>query len=167
VERFNPAWKLAVEQVGRPTVIESARLAPFTFRSMDVGVVHDLMIHDIDLVLSLEPGRLEHLEAHGLAATGGHEDAVKARLTFASGLVADLTASRISPVLRRTVSIWSTTARSEAEAAGPDRATAPGRTRCGAHRGLRGCRADHGKRALGRRRRRRLRCRSPGLKSAA
>jgi predicted dehydrogenase len=110
VERFNPAWKLATEHVGRPTVIESARLAPFTFRSMDVGVVHDLMIHDIDLVLSLEPGRLEHVEAHGLAATGGHEDAVKARLTFASGLVADLTASRISPVLRRTISIWSATA---------------------------------------------------------
>jgi predicted dehydrogenase len=107
VERFNPAWKLAVEKVGRPVAIESARLAPFTFRSMDVGVVHDLMIHDIDLVLSLEPGRLEHLEAHGLSATGGHEDAVRARLVFSSGLVADLTASRISPTLRRAVSIWS------------------------------------------------------------
>ena len=107
VERFNPAWKLAVEKVGRPVAIESARLAPFTFRSMDVGVVHDLMIHDIDLVLSLEPGRLAHLEAHGLSATGGHEDAVRARLAFSSGLVADLTASRISPTLRRAVSIWS------------------------------------------------------------
>lgn len=107
VERFNPAWKLAIEKVGRPVAIESARLAPFTFRSMDVGVVHDLMIHDIDLVLSLEPGRLEHLEAHGIVATGGHEDAVRARLVFSSGLVADLTASRISPVLRRAVSLWS------------------------------------------------------------
>lgn len=109
VERFNPAWKLAVERVGRPVAIESARLAPFTFRSMDVGVVHDLMIHDIDLVLSLEPGRLEHLEAHGLSATGGHEDAVRARLVFSSGLIADLTASRISPTLRRAVSLWSST----------------------------------------------------------
>lgn len=107
VERFNPAWKLAIEKVGRPVAIESARLAPFTFRSMDVGVVHDLMIHDIDLVLSLEPGRLDHLEAHGLSATGGHEDAVRARLSFSSGLVADLTASRINPTLRRAVSIWS------------------------------------------------------------
>lgn len=107
VERFNPAWRLAVEQIGRPVSIEAARLAPFTFRSLDVGVVHDLMIHDIDLVLSLEPGRLEQVEAHGLAATGGHEDAVRARLVFSSGLVADLTASRISPVLRRAVSIWS------------------------------------------------------------
>jgi len=110
VERFNPAWRLAVERVGRPLSIEAARLAPFTFRSMDVGVVHDLMIHDIDLVLSLEPGRLQQVEAHGLAATGGHEDAVKARLVFSSGLVADLTASRISPVLRRTISIWSANA---------------------------------------------------------
>lgn len=107
VERFNPAWRLAVERIGRPVSIEAARLAPFTFRSMDVGVVHDLMIHDIDLVLSLEPGRLEQVEAHGLIATGGHEDAVKARLVFSSGLVADLTASRISPVLRRAISIWS------------------------------------------------------------
>ena len=108
VERFNPAWRLAAERIGRPAVVESVRLAPFTFRSMDVGVVHDLMIHDIDLVLSLEPGRLEHLEAHGVVATGGHEDAVRARLVFASGLVADLTASRISPTLRRAISIWST-----------------------------------------------------------
>ena len=108
VERFNPAWRLAAERIGRPAAIESARLAPFTFRSMDVGVVHDLMIHDIDLVLSLEPGRLEHLEAHGIVATGGHEDAVRARLVFSSGLVADLTASRISPTLRRAISIWST-----------------------------------------------------------
>ncbi|NDC53446.1 MAG: gfo/Idh/MocA family oxidoreductase, partial [Planctomycetia bacterium] len=110
VERFNPAWRLAVGRIGRPTFIESHRQSPFTFRSMDVGAVHDIMIHDIDLVLSLEPGRLEHVEAHGIVATGGHEDAVKARLVFASGLVADLTASRISPALRRTVSLWSATA---------------------------------------------------------
>jgi predicted dehydrogenase len=110
VERFNPAWRLAVQKVGRPTFIESARLAPFTFRSLDVGTILDLMIHDIDLVLSLEPGRLEQVEAHGIVATGGHEDLVKARLVFSSGMVADLTASRINPVLRRTMSLWSTTA---------------------------------------------------------
>lgn len=65
------------------------------------------MIHDIDLVLSLEPGRLEHLEAHGIMATGGHEDAVRARLVFSSGLIADLSASRIHPTLRRSTSLWS------------------------------------------------------------
>jgi predicted dehydrogenase len=107
VERFNPAWRLAVGRLGRIVAVESARLAPFTFRSMDVGVVHDLMIHDIDLVLSLEPGRLEHLEAHGIVATGGHEDVVRARLRFSSGLVADLSASRINPTLRRSTSLWS------------------------------------------------------------
>jgi predicted dehydrogenase len=107
VERFNPAWRLAVEKAGRVRAVESARLAPFTFRSMDVGVVLDLMIHDIDLVLSLEPGRLERVEAHGIRATGGHEDLVRARLTFSSGFVADLSASRIHPVLRRSVSLWS------------------------------------------------------------
>jgi predicted dehydrogenase len=87
VERFNPAWRAAVERIGRPTVVEAARLAPFTFRSLDVGVVHDLMIHDIDLVLALDPGRLERVEAQGI--------------------LADLSASRISPVVRRAVTMWS------------------------------------------------------------
>jgi predicted dehydrogenase len=108
VERFNPAWRMAVERAGRVVAVESARLAPFTFRSLDVGVVLDLMIHDIDLVLSLEPGALTRVEAHGLAVTGGHEDAVRARLVFSSGLVADLAASRIHPTLSRRVSLWGT-----------------------------------------------------------
>ncbi|MFM7206513.1 MAG: Gfo/Idh/MocA family protein [Planctomycetaceae bacterium] len=107
VERFNPAWQAAASRAGRATVVEATRTAPFTFRSLDVGVIHDLMIHDIDLVLSLDPGRLERVEAQGIVATGGHEDAARARLAFSSGLVADLTASRISPTARRTVSLWS------------------------------------------------------------
>ncbi|MFM8708859.1 MAG: Gfo/Idh/MocA family protein [Planctomycetia bacterium] len=110
VERFNPAWRMAVEKCGRIVAVDSARLAPFTFRSLDVGVVLDLMIHDIDLVLSLEPGRLERIEAHGITATGGHEDAVRARLVFSAGLVADLAASRIHPTLSRRVSLWGTEA---------------------------------------------------------
>jgi predicted dehydrogenase len=108
VERFNPAWRMAVERCGRVVAVESARLAPFTFRSLDVGVVLDLMIHDIDLVLSLEPGRLTRVESQGIVATGGHEDAVRARLVFSSGLVADLSASRIHPTLSRRVSLWGT-----------------------------------------------------------
>jgi predicted dehydrogenase len=107
VERFNPAWRAAVERAPGATMVEAVRAAPFTFRSLDVGVIHDLMIHDIDLVLSLEPGRLERVEAQGILATGGFEDAARARLVFSSGLVADLSASRISPQLRRTVSMWS------------------------------------------------------------
>ncbi len=106
VERFNPAWRAAAVLAGEASFLEARRLTPFTFRSLDVGVVYDLMIHDIDLVLSLEPGRLEKVEARGLVAAGGHEDAVRAQLTFASGLIADLTASRISPRAERTVSMW-------------------------------------------------------------
>jgi predicted dehydrogenase len=108
VERFNPAWRMAVERCGRIVAVESARLAPFTFRSLDVGVVLDLMIHDIDLVLSLQPGTLTRVEAQGIVATGGHEDAVRARLVFSSGLTADLSASRIHPTLSRRVSLWGT-----------------------------------------------------------
>ncbi len=106
VERFNPAWRSAAARAGEVSYLEARRLTPFTFRSLDVGVVYDLMIHDIDLVLSLDPGRLEQIEARGLVAAGGHEDAVRARLVFASGLVADLIASRISPRAERTVSMW-------------------------------------------------------------
>ena len=108
VERFNPAWQVATDRAGETIFVEARRLAPFTFRSLDAGVVHDLMIHDIDLVLALSPGRLERVEAHGLVAAGGHEDAVRARLVFESGLVADLAASRISPRAERTVSLWGT-----------------------------------------------------------
>jgi len=106
VERFNPAWSTAVERCGRVVAVEASRLAPFTFRSLDVGAVLDIMIHDIDLVLSLEPGALERVESHGLVATGGHEDAARARLVFSSGLVADLAASRISPTLTRCLTLW-------------------------------------------------------------
>jgi predicted dehydrogenase len=108
VERFNPAWQAAAARVGEVTLFEARRLAPFTFRSLDVGVVQDLMIHDIDLALSLSPGRLERVEARGLVATGGHEDAVRARLVFDTGFTAELAASRISPRAERTLSMWST-----------------------------------------------------------
>jgi len=107
VERFNPAWQAMVARSGAATYVEAVRTAPFTFRSLDVGVIHDLMIHDIDLVLSLDPGRLERVEAQGMVAAGGFEDVARARLVFTSGLVADLTASRISPAARRTLSLWS------------------------------------------------------------
>ncbi|MBU6276939.1 MAG: Gfo/Idh/MocA family oxidoreductase [Planctomycetes bacterium] len=106
VERFNPAWNLVADRLGTVGTIETRRLAPFSYRSLDVGVVHDLLIHDIDLVLSLRPGRLVGVDARGLAATGGHEDAVRARLEFASGLVADLVASRIHPEAERRATLW-------------------------------------------------------------
>lgn len=107
VERFNPAWALVASRVGRVAALETRRLAPFSYRSLDVGVVHDLLIHDIDLVLSLAPGRLVSVDARGLSATGGHEDAVRARLEFSTGLVADLVASRIHPEAERRATLWS------------------------------------------------------------
>lgn len=107
VERFNPAWQTIRGVIGQPLHVESRRLAPFTYRSLDVGVVLDLMIHDIDLVLSLQPGKLVSVQAHGLVATGGHEDVLRARLGFDSGFVAELAASRINPVLERSISVWS------------------------------------------------------------
>ena len=106
VERFNPAWRAAAARARGTSLVVAERLAPFTFRSLDVGVVLDLMIHDIDLVLSLEPGRLDRVEARGLVAAGGHEDAVRARLSFSSGLVADIAASRISPTTSRSLTLW-------------------------------------------------------------
>jgi predicted dehydrogenase len=106
VERFNPAWRAVADRARGATYLEIERKSPFTFRSLDVGAVHDIMIHDIDLVLSLEPGRLERVEGCGLVATGGFEDAVRVRLRFSSGLVADLAASRISPVLVRRLAMW-------------------------------------------------------------
>lgn len=107
VERFNPAWQAARRMIGHVTSVEARRLAPFTYRSLDVGAVLDLMIHDIDLVLSLATGPLVGVDAEGIVATGGHEDAVRARLHFDDGFVATLAASRINPILDRSITVWS------------------------------------------------------------
>lgn len=107
IERFNAATIAARPLCEKPKYIRCERLSSYPFRSMDIGVVHDLMIHDIDLVLSLETSPLERVEAMGIGVMGGgHEDAVQARLTFESGCMVDLTASRISPFTRRTMQVW-------------------------------------------------------------
>jgi predicted dehydrogenase len=74
---------------------------------MDIGAVHDLMIHDIDLVLSLAGSHVERVEAIGICIVGGREDCVQARLTLANGCIADLTANRVCPDFRRTLQVWS------------------------------------------------------------
>lgn len=107
IERFNPAFQVASERIRHPKYIRAERTSAYTFRSTDIGVVHDLMIHDIDLVLSLVRSPLVSAEAFGMTVIGGHEDAVQARLRFASGCIADLTASRISPVVSRSLQAWS------------------------------------------------------------
>ena len=96
IERFNPAL-LAVEPYNiRPMFIESHRLAQFNPRGTDVAVVLDLMIHDIDIILSLVQSPVEKIEANGVAVVSDTIDIANARLQFANGCVANVTASRIS-----------------------------------------------------------------------
>ncbi|MDM7915202.1 MAG: Gfo/Idh/MocA family oxidoreductase, partial [Candidatus Eisenbacteria bacterium] len=96
IERCNPAFREARERLGRPRFIESHRLATFVPRSLDVDVVLDLMIHDIDLVLSVAGSPLERIDAVGVPVITGGADIANARLVFSDGLVANLTASRVS-----------------------------------------------------------------------
>jgi predicted dehydrogenase len=110
VERFNPAFAAAVSHTGDPKYVEAVRANSFTFRSTDVGVVLDLMIHDIDLVLSLVRSPLRKVEALGLSVLGGPEDVANARLEFACGCVATLSASRVSYQPARWMHLWSASA---------------------------------------------------------
>lgn len=96
VERFNPALH-ALQELGiQPRYIESERHAPFSFRSTDIGVVLDLMIHDLDLLLALVPSEITDVEAFGGGLFTPSEDIVSARLKFANGVVARVTANRVA-----------------------------------------------------------------------
>jgi predicted dehydrogenase len=113
VERFNPAFAAALPALGSPQsifapkYIEAVRCGPFSFRSTDVGVVLDLMIHDLDLVLSLVRSRVRRIDALGVSVLGGHEDVANVRLEFQSGCVASLSASRVGCDQVRRMQIWS------------------------------------------------------------
>ena len=96
VERFNRAIRAALPVVDAPRFIQSDRLAPFNPRGADVAVVLDLMIHDIDLVLTLVGGRASSVHAVGVPVLTPFVDIANARLTFDSGAVANITASRVS-----------------------------------------------------------------------
>jgi predicted dehydrogenase len=107
IERFNPAVR-AVQRLGiRPRFIEAVRVSPLTFRSLDVGVVLDMMIHDLDIVLKLAGSPLERVEAAGVSVTGGVEDVCNARLTFGNGCVANVTASRLALKTERRLRVFS------------------------------------------------------------
>ncbi len=96
IERFNPAL-LAIEQYNlQPMFIEAHRLAQFTPRGADVAVVLDLMIHDIDIILSLVQSPVAQIDANGVAVVSDSVDIANARITFTNGCVANVTASRIS-----------------------------------------------------------------------
>jgi predicted dehydrogenase len=107
VERFNPAFTAAMESIKKPKYIDAIRSSGYTFRSTDVGVVLDLMIHDIDLVLSMVKSRVKSVEAMGVTVVGGHEDVANARISFECGCVANLSASRVSYEALRRMQIWS------------------------------------------------------------
>ncbi|MDP6838774.1 MAG: Gfo/Idh/MocA family oxidoreductase [Planctomycetota bacterium] len=96
VERFQPGLRRVLKQGWQPRFIECHRLAPPSFRSMDVGVVHDLMIHDLDLILSLVKSPVAELDACGGAILGEREDLASVRLIFENGARASVTASRAS-----------------------------------------------------------------------
>lgn len=102
IERFNPVIRAVRPHVRRPGFIECHRLSPFGERGTDVDVVLDLMIHDLDMVLSLEPGPVEEVRAAGVPVLSSTVDIANARIAFGSGCVANLTASRVSTTrLRR------------------------------------------------------------------
>src|SRR5260221_10864251 len=107
VERFNPVLEYLEKVATDPRFIETHRLSPFPARSTDIGVVLDLMIHDLDVVLSFVKSPVSAVDAVGIPVLSKTEDIANARLRFASGCVANLTASRISPERMRKIRVFS------------------------------------------------------------
>lgn len=103
VERFNPAWQAAQNSLHDTRYVETQRCSGFSGRSTDIGVVLDLMIHDLDLVLQLTDAPIRRVEAFGQALLGKHEDWASARITFDDGCIASLKASRVAPQPLRTM----------------------------------------------------------------
>ncbi len=96
IERFNPAVDLLLAEARNPRFIEVHRLGTFSPRSLDIDVVLDLMIHDLDIVLALDGSEVVQVDAVGVPVLTSRVDIANARLRFASGLIANLTASRVS-----------------------------------------------------------------------
>ena len=106
IERFNPAYEELSTRPFKPKFIRAQRMGPFTGRSTDIGVVLDLMIHDLDLVLAIVQAPVRAVEAIGMSVFGRHEDVASARLSFTNGCVAEITASRASPTASRLMQLW-------------------------------------------------------------
>lgn len=111
IERFNPVFKYLQEAATEPRFIEAHRLSPFPARSTDIGVVLDLMIHDLDVVLAFVNSPVVSVDAVGIPVLSVSEDIANARLRFANGCVANLTASRVSPEKMRKIRVFSGGAR--------------------------------------------------------
>ena len=117
VEEFNPAWAAAKQAIrcdlmaGEPVLIDAVRTSGYTFRSTDIGTVLDMMIHDIDLVLSLAASPVFSVDAIGFNVVGGpNEDVAQARLRFDNGWAANLFASRVAEKAERKMRITTATA---------------------------------------------------------
>jgi predicted dehydrogenase len=107
VERFNPVFQYLERVATEPKFIETHRLSPYPARSTDIGVVLDLMIHDLDIVLAFVHAPIVSLDAVGIPVLSPTEDIANARLRFANGCVANLTVSRISPERLRKIRVFS------------------------------------------------------------
>jgi len=106
IERFNSAFSATRKLINHPKFIECHRLSTFPNRSLDVGAVLDIMIHDIDIVLGLVPSKINKIEAVGVNVLTQFEDIANSRITFKNGCVANLTASRVSDEVMRKIRIF-------------------------------------------------------------
>ncbi|WP_298225093.1 Gfo/Idh/MocA family protein [Acidocella sp.] len=109
LERFSAAHGAVSQRMGRPLYIEAVRIAPFKSRGTDVSVILDLMIHDLDLILTLADSEVVNVDAVGAPVASTFDDIANARIRFASGAVATITASRISLKTERKMRIFSQT----------------------------------------------------------
>lgn len=106
VERFNSAFSATQKIIKEPKFIECHRLSPFPHRSLDVGAVLDIMIHDIDIILGLVPSKIKKIESVGVNVLTKFEDIANSRITFKNGCVANLTSSRVSDEVMRKIRIF-------------------------------------------------------------
>ena len=106
VERFNPVLSALEQRLTHPRFIEAHRLSPYPNRSTEIGVVLDLMIHDLEIILHLVDSMVENIDAVGVPVLSRGEDIANARLRFASGCIANVTSSRISPERMRKIRVF-------------------------------------------------------------
>jgi predicted dehydrogenase len=106
IERFNPILSALEERLTRPRFIEAHRLSPYPFRSVEIGVVLDLMIHDLEIILHLVRSPVRTIDAVGVPVLSKGEDIANARIRFENGCIANVTASRISPERMRKIRVF-------------------------------------------------------------
>jgi predicted dehydrogenase len=106
VERFNPILSALEARLAHPRFIEAHRLSPYPDRSTDIGVVLDLMIHDLEIILHLVRSSVQSIDAVGVPVLSRGEDIANARLRFENGCIANVTSSRISPERMRKIRVF-------------------------------------------------------------